>query len=268
VKYPLLFVLPLAGAVTLGVWQSHTADPASLYRGWVLALKAIAAGGAAAAGLRFYAGDYLRAAWLLTALCYALLFSKDLLFGLGWRAMEPFPTTVAIVRGFITLAANLAGVLGALLLARAWRVAEILLPGTPRQRTLIVVLAAVLAFATAGHATLVDLKDLWDGNAQRLVSVASDVGDIVSLILIAPVLLTAIALRGGLLFWPWALMAASQLGWLLYDAATTITTLAHLDAARGRGLEEICRTLACLFAFTSGIAQRMVMTDMRRGHRA
>jgi hypothetical protein len=271
VKYRLLTALPLVAALALIVALSSVADPGQLYRVEVLGLKALAAIGAGAAAFRFLRRDYLRAAWLLTALCYTLLFTKDLVFGLGWRAMDPFPETVAWLRGGLTLAANLAGVIGTFLLARAWQVAGILLPGSARARWVIFAAGVLLALATAGHATVIDTRELLGGNPQRLVSVASDLGDIFSLVLIAPVLLTAIALRGGLLAWPWALMTASQLGWLLYDAVATLNVISPMAPPKLRALEEIFRCLACLFAFASGVSQRLVMSDMRaagaaRGH--
>jgi hypothetical protein len=176
---------------------------------------------------------------------------------------HPFPPLVAGVRGGLTLLANLAGAFGAWLLAGAWQVAGIRLPGTRRSQQLIFVGAIALALALAGPASYGDLRALVSGNLARLVTVASDVGDIVSLCLIAPVLMTAIALRGGLLAWPWTLMAASQLGWLLYDGAGTVGGLIGADATRLRAIEEVLRVLACLFTFGSGVAQRLVMTDIR-----
>jgi hypothetical protein len=263
VKYRVLAVMPLALALALALVQSLVSDPHELYRYEVLLMKGLAAIGSAAAGVRFLRRDYLRSAWLLTCASFSLLFVKDLVFGIGWRSMgSEFPISVAWTRGALTIAANVCGGIGALLLARAWQVAGLLLPGSRLARFGVLVAATVLALATAGAATLGDLRDVFAGYVQRIPFVASDLGDIVELIIIAPVLLTALALRGGLLAWPWTLMAASQIGWLLYDAAGTYGG-EYADPKRLLAIEEVFRCLACLFAFSSGVAQRLVMTDLR-----
>lgn len=252
-KYRLLFALPLVCALALALVEGFVVDATGMHRVVVLTVKALAAGGAAAAALRFLPGDYLRWAWMLEATCYALLLAKDLLFGVGSRAtMHAFPAGVAMVRGTLTLAANAAGVAGALLLARAWQVAGIMLPGSPVTRRLVFVSGVLVAIAIAGQATLEDLRGLvLHGEPQRLVSVASDLGDILAMSLLAPVVLTAIALRGGLLAWPWTLFAASQLGWLIYDAAGVVGGLVEAQPLRVTAFEDVARSAACLFAFAS-----------------
>jgi hypothetical protein len=266
-KYRLLLALPFAGAMVLFALLQVVADQEYLFRVEVLALKLLAAGGTLAAALRLARGDYLRWAWLLTSVCLMLLFAKDLLFGLGWRWLQ-FPETVAWARGVIGLLANVCGVIGTLLLARAWRVAEIVLPGSRAQRIAVGLAACVLSLLTAGYSTFLDVRGLIGGDPQRLVSVASDLGDIVSLILIAPVMLTAIALRGGLLVWPWALMTMSQLGWLLYDAVGPAGALLSIPRDRLRTFEELFRCIALLAAFGSGLSHTLVMSDLRKMKRA
>ncbi len=267
-KYRLLAAFPLVAALVYLVIDAMVPDRVELYAVMVIGLKTLAAIGSASAALRFQRSDYLRLAWLLTAACFVLLLAKDLLWGTGSRSEHHFTPTVALVRGGVTLAANAAGVVGAWLLARAWQVAGIVLPGSRAQRRLITLAGVAVALAIAGHATFGDVRGLVAGDPQMLVTVASDLGDIISTCLIAPVLLTAIALRGGLLAWPWTLMAASQIGWLLYDAAGTVGALSGADHMRLRSLEELFRLLALLFAFASGVAQRLVMTDMRAAGKA
>jgi hypothetical protein len=263
VKYRLLTVLPVVVALMYGGMQFVAPDRVAMYRVVVLILKGLAAGGAAAAGFRFLRRDYMRAAWLLTACCFGLLFTKDLLFGIGWRHIT-FPTGVAYVRGGLTLAANIAGAFGAFLLARAWSVAGLIHPGSRGAKVAMYGAGIAIALATAGSATWFDLKDLLNGDPSRITAFASDLGDIAGLVLVAPVLLTAIALRGGLLAWPWTLMAASQLSWLMYDAAGTFHFWNRTRPLERVSVEEVFRATALLYAFSSGIAQRWVMSDMRR----
>jgi hypothetical protein len=263
VKYRLLTALPVVVALLYGGAQWLAPDRELVFRVVVLMLKGLAAGGAAAAGFRFLPRDYLRAAWLLTATCFGLLFTKDLLFGLGWRHVT-FPVGIAYARGIFTLVANVCGSVGVFLLARAWSVAGLIHPGSKGQKALMYAGAVVIAFGTAGQATFVDFQELFAGDPQRIPACASDLGDIVGLVLIAPVLLTAIALRGGLLAWPWTLMVASQLSWLLYDASGRIAFWTHSRPVELVSLEELFRALALLYGFSSGVAQRWVMTDLRK----
>jgi hypothetical protein len=73
------------------------------------------------------------------------------------------------------------------------------------------------------------------------------------------VLLTAIAMRGGVLTWPWALMTASLILWLLYDAVSILEhALPGHDAARIA--RETCRALACATEFAGGLAQARVLS--------
>jgi hypothetical protein len=264
VKYRLLTITPVVVAILYGGAQWLAPNSALLYRVVVLLLKGLAASGAAAAGFRFLRRDYLRAAWLLTAACFGILFFKDLLFGLGWRTVT-FPVGVAWARGMMTLAANIAGSIGVFLLARAWSVAGLIHPGSRAAKFAMYGGGVAIALLTAGHATFLDLRDLCGGDVRRLTAFASDLGDIIGLALVAPVLLTAIALRGGLLAWPWTLMAASQLSWLLYDASGELGYWTHNEL---RGIEELFRAMALLYGFSSGIAQRWVMSDMRRAGEA
>jgi hypothetical protein len=266
VKYRLLTILPLAAAVLLAIVDGATHDHVSIYAWLVPLVKAIAAAGAMAAAMRFQRGDYLRLAWVLTASCYALLLLKDVLFGTGSRLLHPFSDSVAWLRGAITLLANAAGVIGAWLLARAWQVAGILLPGSRATQRMVFGAGLLLALAIAGRATLLDMRGLAAGDPQLLVQVASDLGDILSLCLIAPVLLTAIALRGGLLAWPWALTAAAGVSWLFYDAVGNFAA-GSANGVALRTVEEVFRLLACGFTCASGIAQRWVMRDMRSASR-
>lgn len=261
-KYFALSALPLACAFGVVAASLAVDERSALYLGVVVSVKAMAALGSAAAALRFLRGDYLRLAWWLQATCYGLLLFKDVALGLGVRGVA-FPTEVAAVRGLITLLANAAGVIAVLLLARAWQVAGILLPGSPRQQRMVFSVGVMVSLAIAGHAAALDLEHLFSGEAQALVAVASDLGDILSTALVAPVALTALALRGGLLAWPWTLMTASLVSWLLYDASGTMSSLGLVRPQRVQQVEEVFRAAACLYTFASGIAQRWVMDDLR-----
>jgi TRAP-type C4-dicarboxylate transport system permease small subunit len=101
-----------------------------------------------------------------------------------------------------------------------------------------------------------------DGRTLSLVGLGSDLGDLVGFCFIAPVFLTALALRGGLLAWPWALLTAGFMGWVGYDIVNTVVrVLAGMNQLpfHLRILAEVFRSFACTFTFIAGISQRLVL---------
>jgi len=213
-------------------------------------VKALALAGCLFAALGFERGDYLRGAWLFNAGCFTCLLVRDL-------ALLPAlseTANVAIVRALLSAVANTLGGISAWRFGRAWSVAE--LPDPDRRRLRAYVAMGILALVLAAGSLLVHVRSALAGNLASLVYIASELGDIVSLCLIAPVLPTALALRGGSLAWPWSMLAVAFVGWLLYDAAAAFTGLMVVDDVLKHTLLEICRAVACLFTLASGVAQR------------
>ncbi|HEU4536260.1 MAG TPA: hypothetical protein VFS00_19180, partial [Polyangiaceae bacterium] len=75
------------------------------------------------------------------------------------------------------------------------------------------------------------------------------------------VFFTALALRGGRLIWPWALMTTGFLFWLLYDAGLVLAEAFALWDLRARVLRESFRAAACLYTFSAGVAQALALRD-------
>jgi hypothetical protein len=94
--------------------------------------------------------------------------------------------------------------------------------------------------------------------------VASNLGDIVSFSAIAPILLTAIAMRGGALAWPWALVTLSNVGWLLYDLSWSFERQWALSEHTLRIIAEFWRGQGCIMAFAAGLAQRWAIRSASR----
>jgi hypothetical protein len=82
--------------------------------------------------------------------------------------------------------------------------------------------------------------------------------------MITPLLLTAVSMRGGLFSWPLALVTANQLSWLLYDFAAGLKPGV---LPPGLPLAEMGRGLAENFLFVAGIAQYLVIRQVRRASR-
>lgn len=219
-------------------------------------VKLLGLAGSIIAARSFDRGEHLRRAWLLNGSCYALLLFRDLLFG-AWLVRdsgEPWQYLEAV----IVLIANAGAVTGVWMLSRTWQVAGIALPWSPLQREIVRWIGIVIGVVIAGPTFYFSLAGALKGEVKAIVYVASSLGDTFAMALIVPVLLTTLALRGGLLIWPWGLMTASQFGWLCYDATYTIRYFVQMPAATATMWSEIFRAIACMFCLSAGIAQRAV----------
>jgi hypothetical protein len=230
----------------------------------VLALGAAALGGLVAS-LAYDPGDYMRRAWALIGVCYVLLVVDTLAFGsTSHTAERDISTLGAVTSATLTFVANVCSVVGTVLIARAWRAAGLDLGVSAAVRWGAMLLSLALALGLVGEGAWQDLQTLLGGDWRALVYLASSLGDIVSLALVAPILLTAWALRGGSLGWPWALLALSSVGWLLYSGAGStvgVLVLGPAAAEATRPLEEALRTFACLAQLCAGLLQASVLAE-------
>lgn len=229
-----------------------------------LLLRVLAVVGSLAGMLAFVSGDHLRRAWLGLVTAAVAVLVRDLLgvFGVsGWPVIS------------LGVLSNFALLTGVLLLATAWKKADIPLPGGRLGAIVVGVLGATLALLVAGPSALDHGQSLLEGEWTNLVLFVSAAVDILALCLLAPLLLTAIALRGGIFGWPWALITASILSWLFYDAAAApafhetygIDPRAWLPAAIP--LTEVFRGLALNYQAAAGFAQRLAVQNLRRALR-
>lgn len=250
VLLPMVFTAALLVLAT-GV-PAGTARDQVLRAGTDLA-KVAALAGLASAALAFRGGDYLRRGWGLYAGCLALLLLREAFFLLGG---SPGSGAVAQAQVALVVLANLSGAAGAVMLARAWRVGGLDLPGSEWQRRALLAFTVALALVASGPATMETLPGLRRGAPSALMGLASNLGDAVALSVMAPLLLTAIALRGGLLLLPWGLFFACQVFWLGYDAASGLARLTSLPEPTIQLIEEGCRSMALCLATAAGLAQR------------
>lgn len=223
--------------------------------------KTLSALGMFAAAFSFRRGEYLRRAWILSAMCMVFLLLRDV-FLLSW--FEGLSLPIDTIRGMLVVLANASLVWGTFLLSRAWKVAGLELPGTRASRHLVFGAAVIWTLLIAGPAIVSNLQTLLRGDPEGLVGMTSSIGDVAALILIAPLLFTALALRGGSLSLPWWLLTASMVGWLFYDA--TLEMLPYLSASPHavRLTSEFFRALGCLFGMSAGLAQARIGRAARR----
>jgi hypothetical protein len=243
----LVFVIPAESRKSLFLAQNELS-------------KALATVGCFIAAYAFERGAYMRRAWSFNAWCYLLLLSRDLTNNLVAPDAVFLGMKVVAILGGVVFAANLSSCIGVALLARAWSIAGLELPGSRISRYAVMLVAALLAIGISGSDLLRDSHKLVGGDLAAMHHVMSDLGDIFGLALIAPVLLTAIAMRGGVLTWPWALLTASLVFWLLYDAVSIIEDSLPGHETAARVVRETFRALACATEFAAGLAQRRVLT--------
>jgi hypothetical protein len=163
--------------------------------------------------------------------------------------------------------ANLTAVIGSIMMARAAKVAGIALPGSAAARRVAQMVAIVVAVAIVGMGVWKDLHHL-GGDKDAIVAVASSIGDVVVFSVIAPFLLTALAMRGGVLAWPWALLTAANCSWLIYDMSASFERQWAIAEPTLKTFEELWRALACALALSAGLAQRWALRSSGRAARA
>ncbi|HEX6903909.1 MAG TPA: hypothetical protein VF789_29630 [Thermoanaerobaculia bacterium] len=234
---------------------------ASFLVGQRLLVRVLALVGCFAAMSVFERGDHLRRAWLLLGSGTVLILIRDLLrLNDSFKPANAGPWETAILSSLVVLA-NLVLLAGVWMLSRAWKKAALLMPGGRSGFLAVGAITAVLAVVVAGPAAVENARKLGDGDWTYLGPMVSAIADILSLSLISPLLLTAVSLRGSLFSWPWALITAGRVSWLLYDAA------AALDSgllAPDFPLAEVFRGLGENFAFAAGLAQFFVVRHVRR----
>jgi hypothetical protein len=234
----------------------------------IATMKMLAAIGCFIAASRYRRTEYMGVAWYLFGLDYFLLFAKDLMFGRVLHLPGIDPEMAATLRAVFVIAANLGGMIGAVMLARVWHVAGIALPGSRRIQFTAMVLGVAIAVGIVGFGTWHDLHNLVHGDKEAIIAIASNLGDIVSFSAIAPILLTAIAMRGGALAWPWALVTLSNVGWLFYDMSWSFERQLPLSEHTLRIVAEFWRALACAMALAAGLAQRWAIRSAARDQSA
>lgn len=259
-------LLPVAAGLLVVLAAAFTAPGPERAQAFFVVIEAVKLAslvGCAVAAATFDRGDYMRWAWGLNAACFGLLLARDATLTAGSASLP-------LVRGVLVSAANASSVAGTFLLARALSVAGLTLGGSALARGAAVVGAVLLSIAITGGAFVLDVRALLGGDLVAIVAIASDLGDTLSLALLAPVLLSAVAMRGGSLVWPWSLLGAGLFAWLVYDAAAPLAVVGGVDPTRLELFREVLRALACAFVLSGALAHRAIVKgltdDLGSGH--
>lgn len=261
-RYRWLAVFPLLYAVVFIViaWYLGANAGSPFVVGQKLLARVLAVSGCLAAVAAFGRGDHLRHAWLWLFVTSALVLIRDVIRVFFFEVSPPALSQAGLFLSALGVLSNVALLVGLLMLAWAWKVAAIELPGGRGGAIAVTLGAAVLAIAVAGPGAVEQGRALLQQDWSAATLFASAVVDILALCLLAPLLLTALALRGGSFGWPWALVTASVLGWLFYDAAVYYAA----SEAGEFPLADVFRGLALNYLFVAGLAQRFAVQQVRR----
>lgn len=243
------------------LFDRTTPDPSLLagtYSAWAMACYLWATGGTLVCATTFAPGEPMRPGWLLISASYAVLLPARLLAGPSTRGLAEGAMRAPVLVSALGVASAALGVVGFLVLARAWRDSG--LDQTSRaSRVVLRLLALVVALALAGPDLVAQFPAATRGDPVAITDVITDLLDGALFVVAVPVLRAALALGGGLVAWPWALLTLSLLAWLGFDAAVIWGESAGLTARSARALEEAMRSLGSCAAFAAGVAQRWVM---------
>jgi hypothetical protein len=269
-RYRLLFLLVFGAALAHLLATALAPSPgalASIHFGFRVAWRTAATAACFWAALAFSRGDYLRRAWLLLGATLLLLLVKDVWRGPslhGLVAPDAAPAEAFDrVRDVLVVVANVIGLLSTWVMARTWYRAGLGL-GVSRGRQAMAFGVALLAALLAAGSTLsTDVAALLGGHAEATALVASDAADVLTFVLFAPLVLTAFALRGGLLGWTWGFLALGNLAWLVMDVAQSLGAFGQATPGARLG-EELARTVAAACYVAAGLAQRWLLDEVPR----
>jgi hypothetical protein len=211
-------------------------------------LLAFVAFAASLAASRFgWWSEYVGRAWTLFFTAYSLLALGELLR----RTISPdyVLTQVALI------GANIALVAAYIVTARSFRAAGLDF-GASGTRTWT---ATVLAFAIALALCLDPIVGAWQELGQgigRPSALVSPIADVITFALVAPLLLSAFALRGGKQFWVYALLTTGTIGWMINQGiAGILQFLGVTEASTIRSGRVFGFAMACFFIAAAAIAQ-------------
>ena len=199
-----------------------------LYRGSVrvtwLAVVMIATA-AVAARFRWW-GEYIGRVWTLLFVEYLCLTASETI-----RRFAPGLSPMG--RGAVIIG-NLAGIAAFWLLARSLHAAGLRYTGTRWMKLAFFAFVAILTGLLVLEPSIREVRRLLagTGDLDRTVSVLSD---LITFILVAPLLLTALSFRGGRLFGVYALLTAGTIGWMINQGSGTLLTLLGMTGATRAG---------------------------------
>lgn len=222
------------------------------------ALYAIAAIAAAMAAANLgWSGGRVAWAWTLFSLQFLLLL-------INYVLRRVTPDASAALTGTLVLA-NVAQVAAYWLIARvlaALGIGEGLTSIT--KRIVLTAVALAVAIILCQAPLLAQWQAIQSGDL-RIGPLVSVLADVITFILIAPLAASALALRGGSLFWIFGFLTVSILGWMINSGAPSIAEFLVGGADSLRAVRMAGVVIASLFNAAAATTQSLVTVRAMRG---
>jgi len=210
--------------------------------------QVIAAIAAAVAAARFgWVAEYVGRAWTLLFALYGLLTVSYVLDRAGIETQT--------ASDVLTILANAASVGAFWLFGRALRTAGLQFYGPATVKAGVFLAAVAVACALVVPTVVAELQSN-AGGLSRTANLVSAVADMLTFILVAPLLLTLWSFRGGQLSWVYGCLALSTIGWMINQAADDLLPAAAVRDGRMTGLFLACLAVAAA-AFSQLAAPRV-----------
>lgn len=149
------------------------------------------------------------------------------------------------------------------LMARSLKAAGLEYYGSKLNKVLVVLAALAIAILLVHSALLLEWNSLMAGefDPARLISILADVG---TFALVAPLLLSTVALHGGQLFWIFGFLTISVFGWMVNQGGSEIALLLRSSNAVG-AVRTTGVAIACVFAMAAAFTQWLAADRAARG---
>lgn len=190
--------------------------------------------------------EHVGRAWTLFSIMYGSLTISEVLR----RTAPDFPAPAEAA----VVIANLVGIGAYWLMSRSLKEAGLDYYGPRSRKSIVITLAAVLAIALCHEAILSSVSEM---SPEGIGSLVSAVADMIMFLLVAPLVLTTMQLRGGSLSWVYGLLAAGTVGWMLNQGAKVIVMALGGGGEPIRNLRLFGFVIACALITSSAIVQRM-----------
>lgn len=222
-----------------------------------LTLLSFVAVASALAASRFgWWSEYVGRAWTLFFAGYATLAISEI-----FRRWLP---EQQLVGETLVVAANLELIGAYILMARSLSAAGLGMFESRTRKVLVTIAALALALALCYDPIISAAQSLQSGQANfsRLVS---PVADVIMFALLAPLLLTAFALRGGQVFWIFAFLTTGTIGWMVNQGSAMVVGLFDGGAGAVRSGRMLGFAMACMFIAAAGFTQWLAAHRAMKG---
>lgn len=220
------------------------------YRGVLVVVALLTAINSFITARKFDSSDRLYLSWFLLGAGYTVASVRYLLriylLLTGSGVTNPY-----VLNGLLILQ-NVLVPISLFLFVRAWQATGLAAPGSAGAHHISILLGVIVAVIVGGFPLIRGFATV----QADLVGLVSTLGDMVSIALIVPLMMPALALRGGSLMHTWAYLTAGIITWLVYDIWYALRATMPLQPNVARGIEEAIRVVAIMFACIASIAQR------------